>query len=65
MTKAFTFDPRALEDFDEIWVYIAEHASVDTADMVEARFRKACEQVAANPGIGHRRPDYSDRPLRF
>ncbi len=41
----FIVSPEALEDLDEIWLFIAED-SVETAEKVEKEFRKAFELLA-------------------
>lgn len=49
----FVLDPRAVEDLDDIWLYIAENASPSAADRVEARFFEIFHQLAKSPKIGH------------
>ena len=61
----FVLDPRAVEDLDQIWLYIAENASPTTADHVEARFFEIFHQLAESPRIGHPRPDYTTAPMLF
>jgi plasmid stabilization system protein ParE len=56
--------PEALQDLQELWDYIATE-NLDAADrMIDALFA-AFERLAAMPGLGHRREDLTDRPLRF
>lgn len=59
----FTLDPRAVEDLDQIWNYIAENASSDAADRVEARIFEAFRRLAETPRMGHPRADYTSAPL--
>lgn len=61
----FVLDPRAVEDLNQIWLYIAENASPAVADRVEARFFETFLQLAESPRIGHPRPDYTTDPLLF
>ena len=44
--------------------YIAED-NIDAADRIIAEIFDALRTLAAHPHIGHRRPDLTDRPLRF
>jgi toxin ParE1/3/4 len=62
--SGYAFHPEAFADLDEIWNYIAED-NIDTADRVLADIHSTLTKVAAAPGIGHRRPDLTERPLRF
>jgi plasmid stabilization system protein ParE len=48
----------------EIWEYIAED-NIDAADRVLADIHSTLTTLAASPRIGHRRPDLTERPLRF
>jgi plasmid stabilization system protein ParE len=58
---AYILAPEALQD---IWDYIAA-ANLDAADRVIDTLFAAFEQLAALPGLGHRREDLTNRPLRF
>ena len=60
----YAFHPEAFADLDEIWEYIAED-NIDAADRVLTDIHSTLTTLAASPGIGHRRPDLSERPLRF
>ena len=59
----FALDPRAVEDLDRIWNYIAENTSLGAADRVGARFFETFRRLAATPRMGHARPDYTTAPL--
>ena len=53
--------PEAEADLDAIWEFIAED-SLEAADrMIEATI----EALVPFPHQGHRRPDLTERPLRF
>ena len=63
MTR-YVLSADSLQDLDEIWEYIAAD-SVDAADRWIATLFEAFENLVRNPGIGHARPDLTDRPIRF
>jgi plasmid stabilization system protein ParE len=56
--------PEALLDLQELWDYIATE-NLDAADRMIDTLFAAFERLAAMPGLGHRREDLTDRPLRF
>ena len=56
--------PEALQDLQELWDYIATE-NLDAADRIIDTLFAAFERLAAMPGLGHRREDLTDRPLRF
>ena len=62
--SGYAFHPEAFADLDEIWEYIAED-DIDAADRVLAHIYTTLATLAVSPHIGHRRPDLTDRPLRF
>jgi plasmid stabilization system protein ParE len=64
MSPLFWLTPRAHQDLDEIWNFIARD-SIDAANRVESAILRACGIVATNPLIGRRRPDVTKRPVRF
>ena len=61
---SYIFAPEALQDLQELWDYIATE-NLDAADRVIDTLFVAFERLAAMPGLGHRREDLTDRPLRF
>ena len=61
---AYILAPEALQDLQDIWDYIAAE-NLDAADRVIDTLFAAFEQLAALPGLGHRREDLTNRPLRF
>ena len=61
----YEVSPRARVDLLQIWNYLAENVSFETADRVMADLEKAMQKIAANPGLGHRREDITDLPLLF
>jgi plasmid stabilization system protein ParE len=60
----YDLHPEALRDLDEIWEYIALE-NLDAADRVIAEILTAIRDLVSSPGVGHRRPDLTSRPLRF
>lgn len=62
--KGFAPHPDAVADIDQIAEYIALD-SVDAADKVIDTLFLEIEALVPFPGRGHRRPDLTDRPLRF
>jgi len=62
--KPFLLTPRAEQDLNEIWEYIAEE-SVAAANRVLTALEKTIGRLAKNPGIGHFREELADRRHRF
>ena len=64
MSPTFQFTPRALQDLDEIWTYIAE-GSLEAANRVESAILSACNSLAGNPLLGSKRIEITPLPVRF
>jgi toxin ParE1/3/4 len=62
--KRFKLSPEAARDVREIWVYIAAD-NFEAARRVRLQIFDACQKIAENPGIGHRREDLTDKPVLF
>jgi plasmid stabilization system protein ParE len=62
--SSYQFSQEARDDIQEIWVWIAGENSA-AADELEADIYAACEMLANNPGLGHRRPDLTDEQVYF
>ena len=60
----YEFHPRAVNDLDEIWGFIAAD-NLDAADGMIGEILAAIEALVAFPDRGHKRPDLTSRPLRF
>ncbi len=60
----FKLSPEATQDIRQIWAYIAAD-NVPAARRVRLQILSACRRLAANPGIGHRREDLTDKPVLF
>jgi len=62
--KAYEFLPEARDDLQEIWTYIAAD-NPSAADELEADIYKACELLAENPRLGHKRTDLTEETVLF
>jgi plasmid stabilization system protein ParE len=64
MNTPFVLTPRAEQDLDEIWEYIAAD-KIDAADRVLDKIAETFEHLAQTPGIGQYREDLADQRHRF
>jgi plasmid stabilization system protein ParE len=64
MPPPYRFTPRALDDLDEIWSYIAQD-SVEAASRVESAIVAACESLSRHPLLGSKRGEITPLPVRF
>ena len=62
--KRFILTPRAQQDLNHIWDYIAGD-NIEAADRVLDDLARAIRKLAKNPGLGHRRDDLADERHRF
>lgn len=62
--KPFKLSPQAALDLRQIWAYIASD-SVKAARRIRLQMFDACQKIAENPRIGHRREDLTDKPVLF
>ena len=62
--KSYELSHEARDDLQEIWVYVANH-SLNAADELEAAIYHACQDLANNPDLGHKRTDLTDEPVSF
>ncbi len=62
--KGYEFSPEARDDLQEIWIFVAGDSPA-AADKLEADIYKACEILAENPRLGHKRTDLTDEPVLF
>lgn len=60
----YEFHPDAEIDLGTIWDFIAED-NIDAADRVMVEIEATIEALVPFPHQGHRRPDLTQRPLRF
>lgn len=64
MLTLFQLTPRALNDLDNIWNYIAVD-NVGAADRVESAILSACGRLARSPMLGSKRIEITSLPVRF
>jgi toxin ParE1/3/4 len=60
----FDLHPGAAEDFFDIWEFIAQD-NPRAARRVREEILDAITSLVSFPNQGHRRPDLTNRPLRF
>ena len=60
----YVLSPDALQDLQDIWDFVALD-NVNAADRLEDEFFNAFEKLARQPGMGHTRPDITERDVRF
>jgi len=56
---------RAKVDLLQIWVYLAERASLETADRIIRFLYDRCDFLANNPGLGQLQPQLGDAVRTF
>jgi plasmid stabilization system protein ParE len=64
MPTSFQLTPRALDDIDGIWDYIARE-NVNAANRVESAVFLACRSLALHPLLGSKRSEITLLPVRF
>jgi len=62
--RRYRFTRGASRELNEILAYIAED-NPSAARRVRERIFDACENLADQPGMGHRRPDITAKEVRF
>ena len=60
----FRLSPEAARDINDLWEYIARD-SVRAARRVRQELLATCRRLTEHPGMGHRREDLTDKPVRF
>ena len=63
--KRYILAPAAARDLVEIWRYIKEESSRNTAERVESVIREKLVFLAGSQGTGHRRHDLTGADVRF
>jgi toxin ParE1/3/4 len=63
--KGYILSTEAQEDVFQIWSYLAQRASLETADRVESKIYQTFELLAATPGLGHKRIDLTEHSVLF
>ncbi len=64
MPALYVFTPRALDDLDSIWTYIAKD-NLAAADRVQAEVFAAVSTLVRYPQMGSIRADITHRRVRF
>ncbi len=65
MKRRYIFAPEAGRDLVQIWLYLKNGSSQDTADRVESVTRDKIAFLAEHPHIGHLRRDLTALEVRF
>jgi antitoxin ParD1/3/4/toxin ParE1/3/4 len=65
MSGGYRLTESAEADLNDILGFIAERDSIDRDLRVYEKFVEAFEALAASPGIGTRKPDLTDDPVRW
>ncbi len=65
MNARYVLAPEAARDLVEIWTYLRQQISLETAERVESVIRGKLLFLAENPGTGHRRQDLTEYNARF
>ncbi len=64
MAEKFVLTPRAEQDVEDIWDFIALD-NIRAADRVIGDIERAFKRLAQAPGIGHYREELADKRHRF
>lgn len=64
MSASYQLTPRALDDLDEIWNYIAQD-KISAANRVESAILSACYSLVRHPMLGTKRIEITSKPVRF
>lgn len=56
--------PRAIDDFDAIWLYIAQY-DINAADRMIDLFEETCRSLALSPLMGRACPELAEDLRRF
>ena len=59
------FAPEAEDYLFVIWRNLPERSGVDFADRIQRELLVACAKIGQDPGIGHMRPDLTNREVFF
>lgn len=65
MNQRYILAPEAAFDLVQIWRYIKNQSSVETADRIESVILEKIAFLAAHPGAGHQRKNLTDLPVKF
>jgi plasmid stabilization system protein ParE len=65
MKARYVLAPEAALDLVQIWRYLKNNASLETANRVESVIREKIAYLARRPGAGHWRKDLTDETVKF
>jgi toxin ParE1/3/4 len=65
MKPRYILAPEAARDLVEIWTYLKQNASEQTAEHVESVIRERIVFLSENPGAGHKRRDLTGHDVKF
>ena len=65
MKGRYVLAPEAALDLVQIWRYLKNNASLETANRVESVIREKIAYLARRPGAGHWRKDLTDETVKF
>jgi plasmid stabilization system protein ParE len=65
VNRRFILSPEAVRDLVQIWRYVKNESSIETADRVESVIWGKFIYLAGYPHAGHWRRDLTDVPVRF
>jgi plasmid stabilization system protein ParE len=65
MKRRYIFAPQAARDLVEIWRYLRNESTEETANRVELVIRSKCAYLADFPKGGHWRHDLTSADVRF
>ena len=61
----FLLSGQAERAFQDLWDYYFERGGTRLADRILAEIHDAIHRLIEHPGLGHSRPDLTDKPFRF
>ena len=61
----YVVSPEAARDLIQIWRYIKERSSLETANRIESAIRDRIVLLARTPGAGHWRRDLTEQAVKF
>jgi plasmid stabilization system protein ParE len=61
----FTLSLQAQTALQQLWDFYFQRGGTSLADRILAEMYDAIHRLIEHPGLGHFRPDLTDRPLRF
>jgi len=64
LTVRYEVSPEALDDIDAVAAFLAESNGATAERFIDAVYR-AFDRLAANPHLGHARPDLTSLPVFF